>query len=104
MSAASLFIVTVSEVPDTCATNPEPPQLNFGLVGSVVSTRPTYRTPAATLPATIPPLGPAPPAPPAPTAPPAPPVPVCMMLASLEPVVVELLPPAPGDSVPPIPP
>src|SRR5882724_1642088 len=31
--------------------NPEPPQLNLGLVGSVVSTRPTHRTPPATLPA-----------------------------------------------------
>src|SRR6185295_14664919 len=69
----------LSDVPMKRATNPVPDQAKRGFVGSVVSTRPTQRTPAATTstggggaPAVPPAPDPAVPPAPDPAAPPAP--------------------------------
>ena len=96
MKAPLLLICTDSEVPEKRATNPLPDQENRGRCGSVRSTRPTQRTPAATTPgcrrhrrSTADPGGGAasfPPAPPRPRLPPlppaAPPVPVLAAAAA----------------------
>jgi hypothetical protein len=88
----SFFMVTPIDVPLKRATNPVPVQPKRGFVASLVSTRPTHRTPAATIPvppsvAVEPPEPP--PEPPAPASrdPPLPPVPE---------VVAAVAPPTPA--------
>jgi hypothetical protein len=88
--ASSFLRLTPTDVPEKRATNPVPVQPNLGWVVSLVSTRPTHRTPAATVP--IPPsAGPDPADPPAPAsgvAPPVPPLPPAPLPAAVVTVLV----------------
>src|SRR5262245_53667555 len=91
-----LLKLTTRFVPEKLPTNPAPPQLNFGCIGLVASTRPTQRTPATTLPISLPDIIGAPPVPiEDPPIPRLPPIPVVF------PPIPVVFPPIPVVDTPP---